>query len=293
MSAHTRRAYASRLNQFLVFLATADGCYDDVLRSARTRDFAVGDYRDYLKDELKYSAATINSTLSTIDHFYTYLGLGEPRVERAELAKGMPIALTGVEQKQLLWSVEKSNSARDRALVLLFLRAGLRVGECASLNVKDVELRAGQGTISVSSSRRNRSRIIALDVETTMAVREWLSLRAKRFPDITEKALFLNRRGGRITTAGIDLTLRKIGQDVNLLVSAEVLRHTCLMSLLIAGKDVKLVAKISGHKRLETTRRYLPPSIAVCEDFAPAAAEQTSPDFVAIVPAPAPAVEHG
>src|SRR5262249_7152187 len=84
--------------------------------------------------------------------------------------------------------------------------------------------------------------------------------------------LFLSRLSKRITTAGIDLNLRKLGRAVGLEVSAEVLRHTCLMNLLVSGKDVRQVKRISGHKRLETTRRYSPPAVTVVEDFSPAVA---------------------
>ncbi len=270
LSAHTRRAYVSRLNHFLVFLGTADADYDRVLKHPFTRDRAVADYRDYLRDELECSAATINTTLSTIDHFYQFLGVDEPRVIREDLPKGAPNALTGTEQQELMLAIEGTRSTRDRALALLFLRTGLRLGECAALDVQDFELSSPEGSVNIRSSRKNRARLLALDAETTASVRAWLTRRAAVFPRTTETAAFLSRLGRRITTAGIDLVIRKFGQELGMNLSAEVLRQTCMMNLLVAGKDLDAVARISGHKRRDTTRRYQPAVIAICEE-APAA----------------------
>ncbi len=258
LSAHTKRAYTSRLNQFLVFLSTQDNDYDDVLKSAGTRDRAVADYSDYLQNQLEYSCTTINTTLSTLDHFFIYIGLGEPRVERAIVARGKPVVLTAREETRLLEALAESQSLRDRALVLLLLRAGLKVAECAALNVGDVILTAEQHTITICREKHCRKRTIVLDSETRAAIKSWIKRRNALFADTDEQALLLNRQGMRITTAGIDFILRKLGQTAGLAVSAEVLRHTCLMKMLAHGHDLQMVKKVSGHMRLETIRRYRP-----------------------------------
>ncbi len=56
--------------------------------------------------------------------------------------------------------------------------------------------------------------------------------------------------------------MRRLGEEANLELplSAHVLRHTCMTNLVRAGNDLVLVAEIAGHKRLETTRRYSLPS---------------------------------
>jgi site-specific recombinase XerD len=65
----------------------------------------------------------------------------------------------------------------------------------------------------------------------------------------------------RLSPRAIDLIIRRIGADAHLELSAHVLRHTCLTNLVRRGNDLVLVAEIAGHKRLETTRRYILPSI--------------------------------
>jgi site-specific recombinase XerC len=263
---HTQRAYISRINQYLVFLATENNAYEEVLTSARTRDRAVEDYKDHLKHHLKYSPATINTTLSTIDHFYQFLGLGDANVGREELARAKPVALTSDDERCLLDEVQLSGSKRDLSIVLLFLRAGLRLGECAALNLQDVESKNDRLTINIRSFSKNRARQLCLEPETAAAVKAWLARRTVRFPSCTDSALFLSRLGKRITTAGIDLIIRKLGRAVGLEISAEILRNTCLTKMLLSGKDVRAVKKLSGHKRLETTKRYGQPVILVCEE---------------------------
>jgi len=277
LSAHTKRAYRSRLNHFLVFLATSGGSYARVLTDEQVREKAVKEYKDNLKEDLQASAATINTTLSCIDHFFRFMGMDAPKVTRVELLEGAPRALTGPEQLRLLKAIRSCKPGRNRALALMLLNAGLRAGECAALNVGDVEISSAPA-VTVRSLRGNRTRIIALDEITAAAVSECLSARAVRFAESSDMALFLNPQGRRISTAGIDLVIRKLGRQAALELSAEVLRHTCLSNLLLSGNDLGVVRKFGGHKRLETTRRYRPINITICEELASEVGSEFMPD---------------
>ncbi len=86
--------------------------------------------------------------------------------------------------------------------------------------------------------------------------------RRRRFPDAPESALFLSRKGARLSSRAVDLIVRDVGRRAGLELSAHVLRHTCLTNLVRGGNDLVMVAEIAGHRRLETTRRYSLPSIA-------------------------------
>jgi integrase/recombinase XerC len=89
---NTRRAYASRVRQYLAWLQTAavDG---DPLADAAGRDWAVRDYRAHLQSVAKRTPATINTSLAAISDFYTRRGLGQPNVRRLELPQTAPRAL--------------------------------------------------------------------------------------------------------------------------------------------------------------------------------------------------------
>ena len=75
-----------------------------------------------------------------------------------------------------------------------------------------------------------------------------------------EPALFLNPQGRRMSTAGLDQIVRKVGDACGLPVSAHRLRHTLLTNRVRNKTDLVIVAEIGWHKKLETTRQYTLPS---------------------------------
>ena len=99
----------------------------DPLTDPHGRDFAVRDYRTYLKTAGKRSASTVNAHITALDHFYDHLGLGQVQVCRDELPKRSPRSLGAREQKRYLRAVERRPLARDRAIGRLgsITRSGL------------------------------------------------------------------------------------------------------------------------------------------------------------------------
>jgi integrase/recombinase XerC len=141
--------------------------------------------------------------------------------------------------------------------------AGLRVSELVALDVGDISISARKGRLVVRSGKGDAYREVALNAEVREALQKWLAER-EEFLDAGSSGLFLNRRGGRLSSRAVDLIVRRFGEEANLdrPASAHVLRHTCMTSLVRAGNDLVMVAEIAGHKRLETTRRYSLPSEA-------------------------------
>jgi integrase/recombinase XerC len=203
----------------------------------------------------------VNLSLAALDNFYRFVGLGPPKVRREELPQSAPRALEPEEQKRFLRAVERAESARDRALALLLFYTGLRLGECAALNLDDVAVSARKGKVIVRKGKGDVYREVILNAEVREAMQAWLQVRQPLLAPPTEEALFLNRKGGRLTTRAIDLIVRQLGAAAGLALSAHVLRHTCLTNLVRNGNDIVLVAEIAGHQRIETTRRYSLPSL--------------------------------
>ena len=257
---NTQEAYRFHVRQYGEYLATRAATGDDPLCDPFARDYAVRDFKRYLKAERKAKPASVNLTLSAIDHFYQFLGLDRPRVQREDLPRKSPRALKPEEQKAFLRAVERSSSLRDQAMTRLLFYTGLRLSGCAALNVDDILISARNGMVIVRSGKGETYREGPLNAEVRQALKDWLKERAKRFPALSDPALFLNLKGGRLSTRAIDLVLRQFGADANLEVSAHILRHTCLTNLVRRGNDLVLVAEVAGHKRLETTRRYSLPS---------------------------------
>jgi site-specific recombinase XerD len=274
LSANTRRAYRTRVANFLAWLVSADLDGGDPLADPHARDYAVRDYTRHLRVVGKKEPATINAVLAALDHFYRWRGLGPPNARRQDLPQLAPRALEPAEQRRFLRAVERSPSARDRALTLTLFYAGPRISEAAALEVGDVRLTARKGELAIRDGKGGTARKVPLHAEARTALAAWLADRARLLEQLAERgrpaaateqeALWLSRRGTRLTTRAIDLVVRTLGTEAGLEegLSAHVLRHTCFTNLRRAGVDLVTIAGLAGHARLDTTRRYTLPSEA-------------------------------
>lgn len=267
-SDQTRRAYSSRVTSFLGFLGASGEDLRVLVGNVRETEHVLKTYKRYLKSDLKLLPATVNANLTAIDHFLQYCGAKKTKIGREDLPQEAPKALSGEEQRLFLRKVAACRRSKDRAVAMLFLYSGIRISECAQLDVDDVSVIGRKPLLVVRNGKSDRYREIPLHAEACEAVRAWLIERTQKFEDSDkfkgkriDPALFLNPQGKRISTASLDLIVRKIGRSCGLHISAHVLRHTCLTNLVRNPEnDIVLVAEIGGHKRLETTKRYSLPS---------------------------------
>ena len=182
LAKNTQEAYRFHVLQYGEYLATRPSTGDDPLRHPFARDYAVRDFKLYLKVERKAKPASVNLTLAAIDHFYQFLGLDRARVQREDLPQAAPRALKPEEQKEFLRAVERSPSLRDQALACLLFYTGLRLSECAALNVDDILISARKGLVIVRSGKGETYREVPLNAEVRKTLKVWLKERAKRFP---------------------------------------------------------------------------------------------------------------
>jgi site-specific recombinase XerD len=262
ISSHTRRAYANRTAQFLTFLVDQTTSYGDPLTSTTARDFAVRDFKTFLKVEKQLKPSSVNLSLAALDYFYRSLGQAPPNCPREEIAKTAPQALTQMEQRHLLRTLQSDSAKLDNALINLLLYTGIRIGEAVALNLNDVSLSPRKAQIIIRTGKGNTYREVPLNTAIKTALSAWLEQRSQKFPKTKQIAFFLNRQGLPLSARALDLRLRKIAKNTGLTFSAHTLRHTCLTNLVRNGNDLVLVAEIAGHKRLETTRRYSLPTLA-------------------------------
>lgn len=230
----------------------------DPLTDPLARDYAARDFKRWLQVERRLAPASVNLALASLDSFFTVLGLGQPRVRRELLAQAAPRALDQVEQRRLLRAIERAG-ARDRALVGVMLFTGMRISEAVALDVDDVQISARMGEVAIRSGKGGAGRSVPLNAVVRAMLSEWLK---ERKAPVGERAVFVTRRGGRLSARSADDAVRKVASDAPLEISAHVLRHTCLTNLVRGGEDLVMVAELAGHRRLDTTRRYSLPSQA-------------------------------
>jgi site-specific recombinase XerD len=259
---NTRLAYLLAVTNYCTYLAN---CPEQEkggqhLTNENSRDWAVRDYKLYLKTVRLARPSSVNLALAGLDHFYAFVGLGRTKVHREVLPQLSPRALEPSQQKSFLRAVEGSPSKRDQALALLLFYTALRIGECAALKVEDVNAGLRKGQVIVRNGKGATYREVPLNSQVRQALRVWLVERETKYQSGEQTAFFLNLKGQPLSIRAIDLSIRAFGKTAGLSLSAHVLRHTCLTNLVRAGNDLVLVAEIAGHKRLETTRRYSLPS---------------------------------
>jgi len=260
LAEQSRRTYASKVRQFLAWLAGAE-VDADPLGTVDGRDWAVRDYRGYLQTVLKRSPATVNNALAAVDDFYSRRGLGPASAKRAEVAVAAPRALSARAQVRYLRAVQACSSSRDRALALVPFYAGTRIAEIVALDVDDLRLSARKGVLRVLG-KGQRLREVPIHPQLRVALTAWLQERRGWTGAAESSALFLNRRGSRLSARGahdvITSMAGKAGLDDR--VTAHVLRHSFATTLVRRGTDLVIAAELLGHARLETTRVYTRPS---------------------------------
>jgi integrase/recombinase XerC len=149
---------------------------------------------------------------------------------------------------------------RDLAVLELFYSTGMRLSELAGLNIGDLDLLSDQ--VKVRGKGR-KERIVPLGSRATLALRRWFEARREAIPARgAPTAVFVNQRGGRLTTRSIQQAMHRlfdaIGGDE---LRVHSLRHTFATHLLDAGADLRAVQELLGHASLSTTQVYTHTSV--------------------------------
>ncbi len=147
---------------------------------------------------------------------------------------------------------------RDRAMLETMYGGGLRVSELVGLNLTDLD--RGSKVVRVRG-KGNKQRLCPLHEGVIEAIDRWMEGRAvilAKSKRPAPEALFLNFRGGRLTTRSVARHLAKYARALGLdrHVSPHALRHSFATHLLAGGADVRVIQELLGHASLSTTQRY-------------------------------------
>ena len=145
---------------------------------------------------------------------------------------------------------------RNRALIVIMYRAGLRISEALALKPKDINFEAG--TIRILNGKGGESRTVALDPAAFAFIARWLDVRKARGIG-GYSTVFCTLEGGIIHTSYIRVMLKRIGKRANIekRVHPHQLRHTLAAQLAQEGVPINAIQKQLGHSSLVTTIQYL------------------------------------
>jgi integrase/recombinase XerC len=258
-SSHTRRAYLSDARQLAAFVG--EDLEPGQVTATQVRAFLA-------QLHARLHPSTLGRKLAALRSFFRFLvregaceldptaGIPAPRTPR-RLPRPLPVddceALVEREDPR-----RRPGALRDRALVELLYGAGLRVGELASLDVRDVDLRSGEVRVS---GKGGKERVVPLPSAAREALETYLAPR--RGPGILGEPLFTSlrpRRSGprRLGTRDIRRILEARARGAGLAdrVHPHRLRHSYATHLLDMGADLREIQELLGHASLSTTEKY-------------------------------------
>jgi len=270
-SSHTIASYRDTFRLLLRFASERLGKAPSTLELKDLDAAFIGSFLDHLENERGNGPRTRNVRLAAIRSFFRYVSWNEPAHSvRCQSILAMPSKrfsrktveyLHRPEIEALLAAPDLGTwiGCRDRALLLVAVRTGLRVSELVALCWADVALGAGAHVRCQGKGRKNRS--TPLGKETTKVLGTW----KRKSGGDAGAPVFPSLRGGRLSRDGVERILQKHfevarGHCPSLQrkhVSPHVLRHSAAMDLLEHGVDRSVIALWLGHESVETTQIYL------------------------------------
>jgi integrase/recombinase XerC len=252
-SPHTQRAYLSDLRQLAAYLAESGKALDEADRD---------DLRAFLASRYAHNQpATLARKQASVRAYYDH------RVRNGKIAdsparklvspkrrRSLPNVVTVDDVFALLQtpSARSATGLRDRCALELLYDAGLRVSELVGLDLDDL---IDAATALRVRGKGGKERIVPLVAKARTALLAYLSRRGELGGG---GALFLNRRGGRLTARSVARFLDRyaLACGAQRHVHPHALRHSFATHLLDMGADLRGIQELLGHASLSTTQKY-------------------------------------
>ena len=144
-------------------------------------------------------------------------------------------------------------SVRDRAMIMVLLRTGMRIGELLSTRVSDIHMEE-QKILIYQGEKNQRGRVVYFSDDAREALEAWMHQRDNR-----RELIFYNPKGKRLSYPAARMIFVKYIEKAGLPhkgYTLHCLRHTYATDLLNARMPIQCLEKLLGHTSLEVTKRY-------------------------------------
>lgn len=218
----------------------------------------VGDDLEEFVEHMQDRGLKVTSVITRLKYLWAFLRflieqniIDESILKRKIKLRGpefLPRAIAPGDIRKILGAIEDT---RDRAMILVLLRTGMRIGELLSLTMRDLDIR--ERKIHIYEGEKNcLGRVVYLSDDALMALKLWIRTRDK-----SREYLFYGKSKLCYTAARniFKRYLTNTGLD-NKGYSLHSLRHTFASELLNAGMRLEYLQLLLGHRTIEMTRRY-------------------------------------
>ena len=221
-------------------------------------EITTNDIRMYLyhyKEEHGISDNYLNTIRVTLNGFFSWLVTNEyiqrnpcSLVDKVKFQQPEREPMTPYEMELYRWNTK---DVREKAIIDFLYSTGLRLSECASVKLTDINWQ--NRSVKVHHGKGDKARIVFFDAEAEVSMREYLKSRE----DNTD-ALFVSRKKPHqaLTGRALEVIVRKVGERINIGVYPHRLRHTFATRSLQAGMSIENLQKLLGHSKTETTLIY-------------------------------------
>ncbi|MDA8992771.1 site-specific tyrosine recombinase XerD [Aquiluna sp.] len=260
LSKNTLSAYRLDLGKYQEFLADHSLEVETVVTSSIT------EFSMHLSDS-GLKASSVSRILAAIRGFHAFLvleGIREDdptkKVRPPKLSQRLPKALSQQQMLDLLSAAgpEPDDETadplrlRDRAIVELMYSTGARVSEVVAIDLDEVD---DSGLIRVRG-KGSKERVVPIGSFAMRSIQAYLVRSRPTLNHSGATALFLNKRGSRLSRQSIWDLVQRSGEAIGLDVSPHALRHSFATHLIEGGADVRVVQELLGHASVATTQIY-------------------------------------
>ncbi len=267
LAANTVTAYKSDLERFFHYLSINNLSLEKI--NSEDLTMYVAWLRGMGNTEFKIGESSIARNVIGLRSYFSYLAKEHKYYDPTanfkppKIPKRLPKALS-IEQIISILNIAGDDqiSIRDRAILELLYSTGARVSELINLNAVDIATTTSDDQVSTTvklKGKGGKERVVPIGSFAVKAVNDYLTRSRPNLIKVSsQRALFLNQRGGRLSrqSAWNVVTANAQRAGVAEQVSPHSMRHSFATHLLDGGADIRVVQELLGHASVTTTQIY-------------------------------------